>query len=142
MNPSKIWLAAACVALVACGDKAPAPPKLSQVFSRLPIPPQARFVSRSGGADAIQITLRAPMPPDSIASYYRRVFKTDDWKLINDGKDQSGAVVFFAQRENRPLWVRVRLDEGGTGSLVDLAGAVVPGDSVKPAKASGVKPTS
>jgi hypothetical protein len=142
MNPSKIWLLAACVTLLACGDKPPTPPKLSQVFSRLPIPPQARFVSRSGGADAIQITLRTPMQPDSIASYYRRVFKTDNWKLINDGKDQSGAVVFFAQRENRPLWVRVRLDEGGTGSLVDLAGAVVAGDSVKTAKPSGVKPTS
>ena len=142
MNPSKIWLAAACVALLACGDKAPTPPKLSQVFSRLPLPPQAQFVSRSGGVDAIQITLRTPMLPDSTASYYRRVFKTDNWKLINDGKDPSGAVVFLAQRENRPLWVRLRLDQGGTGSLVDLAGAVVPGDSVKTAKPSGVKPTS
>jgi hypothetical protein len=142
MNPSKIWLAAACIALLACGDKPPTPPKLSQVFSRLPIPPQAQFVSRSGGADAIQITLRTPVLPDSIASYYRRVFKTDGWKLINDGKDPIGAVVFLAQRENRPLWVRVRLDEGGTGSLVDLAGAVVAPDSAKTAKAPGVKPNS
>ncbi len=115
---------------------------MSDVFSRLPIPPQAHFVSRSGGADAIQITVRTPIRPDQIATYYRSVFKGDGWKLINDAKDQGGAVVLFAQRENRPLWVRVRLDPGTGGSLVDLAGAVVAGDRVKTAQAPGGKPTS
>jgi hypothetical protein len=142
MNPSKIWLAVLCVALAGCGEKAPKPPKLSDVFSRLPIPPQASFVSQSGGADALQITVRTPIRPDEITTYYRSVFKHDGWKLINDAKDRGGAVVLFAQRENRPLWVRVRLDRGTGGALVDLAGAVVAGDSAKTARASGGKPTS
>jgi hypothetical protein len=143
MTPSKIWLAAVLsVTLVACGDKPPSSPKLSDVFSRLPVPPQASFVSRSGGADAIQITVRTPLRPDVIATYYRSVFKTDEWKLINDAKDKDGAVVLFAQRQNRPLWVRVRLDKGSGGSLVDLAGAVVAEDSAKIPAAAGGKPTS
>jgi hypothetical protein len=147
MNPSKIWLAAVCVTLVCvpligCGETPPKSPEMSDVFGRLPVPPQAQFVSRSGGADALQITVRTPMRPDVIATYYRTVLKSDGWKLINDAKDRGGAVVLFAQRENRPLWVRVRLDPGSGGSLVDLAGAVVAGDSVKPATAPGAKPTS
>jgi hypothetical protein len=140
MNSSKSWLAALALALAACGEKPPSPPKMADVFGRLPIPPQASFVSRSGGADALQITLRTPLRPDQIATYYRSVFKNDGWKLINDAKDRGGAVVLFAQRENRPLWVRVRLDAGTGGALVDLAGAVV--DSAKVARASGSKPTS
>jgi hypothetical protein len=142
MTPSKIWLAALCVTLVACGDKPPSPPKLSQVFSLLPLPPGATFVSRSGGADAIQVTLRTPLRADSVAVYYRSTFKTNDWKLINDAKDKDGAVVLFAQRKDRPLWVRVRADNSGSGSLVDLAGAVVTADSAKTANAPGVKPRS
>jgi hypothetical protein len=143
MTPSKIWLAAALsVTLVACGDKPPSPPQMSDVFSRLPVPPQASFVSRSGGADALQITVRTPIRPDAIATYYRSVLKQDEWKLLNDTKDKSGAVLLFAQRRNRPLWVRVRLDRGTGGSLVDLAGAVVAEDSAKSAASSGDKPTS
>jgi hypothetical protein len=142
MTPSKIWLAALCVTLVACGDKPPSPPKLSQVFSLLPLPPGATFVSRSGGADAIQITLRTPLRADSVAVYYRSTFKTNDWKLINDAKDKDGAVVLLAQRKDRPLWVRVRPDTSGSGSLVDLAGAVVAGDSGKRTESVGGKPAS
>jgi hypothetical protein len=142
MTPSRIRLAALCVALVACGDKPPTPPKMADVFSHLPVPPQASFVSRSGGADALQITVRTPIRPDQIATYYRSVFKTDEWKLINDTKDKGGDVVFFAQRRNRPLWVRVRADRSTGGSLVDLAGAVVAEDSAKSAASSGDTPTS
>jgi hypothetical protein len=141
MTPSKIWLAALCVTLVACGDRKPNTPKLSEVFSVLPLPPKPSFVSRSGGADAIQITVRTPLRADSVAFYYRSVFKANDWKLINDDKNRDGTVVLFAQRKDRPLWVRVRADNGGTGSLVDLAGALVAGDSGKKALPAGGKPT-
>jgi hypothetical protein len=142
MTPSKIWLAALCVTLVACGEKPPSTPRLAEVFGLLPLPQRATFVSRSGGTDAIQITVRTPARPDSVAAYYRAVFKAGDWKLINDTKDKDGAVVILAQRKNRPLWVRVRADNGGSGSLVDLAGAVVAGDSGKKAASADGKPTS
>jgi hypothetical protein len=141
MTPSRIWLAALCVALVACGEKPARTPKISEVFPQLPIPPQASFVSRAGGTDALQITLRTPVQPDAIAVYYRSVFKTNEWKLINDAKDQDGAVVLFAQRRNHPLWVRVRADSAGGGSLVDLAGAILP-DSAKAAGSARGRPTS
>jgi hypothetical protein len=142
MTPSKIWLAALSVALGACGEKPPSSPKLSQVFTELPLPPRASFVSRSGGAEAIQITLRTPLRADSIAGYYRSTFKTGDWKLINDAKDKDGAVVLLVQRKDRPLWVRVRADSSGSGSLVDLVGAVVAGDSGKKTESVGGKPAT
>jgi hypothetical protein len=144
MTPSKIWLVGLSVALLACGDK-PAPPKLpsiGKIFPQLPIPPDARFVSRAGGPDALQITLSTPAGKDAVVEFYRTVFKANQWKLINEAKDGDGAVILFAQRKQTPLWVRVRTDSAAGGSLVDLAGAVLPPDSTKPDGPVAGKPTS
>jgi hypothetical protein len=142
MTPSKIWLVGLCVGLLACGEKPARTPNIGQVFPQLPIPPDAQFVSRASGPDALQITLRTPARPDAVAGFYRSVFKSNQWKLINEAKDGEGAVILFAQRKQTPLWVRVRADSTGGGSLVDLAGAVLPPDSTKGGGRAEGKPTS
>ena len=43
---------------------------------------------------------------------------------------------------DRPLWVRVRADNGGSGSLVDLVGAMVAGAGGKKTESVGGKPAS
>jgi hypothetical protein len=148
MTPSKIRNVLCCLVLAACTDKPPTA-KLSQALPNLPLPPQASFVGRAGGPDAIQITVRSPASADSVATYYRRVFKTGNWRLVNDAKDAEGATVLFAEQSGPPLWVRIRNAEDGSGSLVDLSGAVVqgadPGAAVKPAagaSAAESKPSS
>jgi hypothetical protein len=132
------------VALLACGEKPAAPksPSIGKVFPQLPIPPDAEFVSRAGGTEALQITLRTPAGPDAVAVFYRTVFKGNGWKLLNENKDRDGAVILFAQRKETPLWVRVRADSARGGSLVDLAGAVLPPDTTKAARQAAGKPTS
>ncbi|MFL5494355.1 MAG: hypothetical protein ACJ8DC_08240 [Gemmatimonadales bacterium] len=144
MTPSKIWLIGLSVVLLACGEKPATPktPAIGQVFPLLPIPPDAEFVSRAGGPDALQITLRTPAGPKDVAAFYRAVFKANQWKLINEAKDGEGAVILFAQRKQTPLWVRVRADSTGGGSMVDLAGAVLPPDSTKADGPAAGKPTS
>ena len=125
MIPTKFrWLVLAA-ALAACGDKPPKSATMSQALPHLPLPPQAMFVGRSGGPDAVQITLRTPNKPDAVADYYRGVFKTGNWKLVNDAKDADGATVLFAQQNGPPLWVRIRAEEGGPGTVLELSGAVV-----------------
>lgn len=137
MIPSRIrWLVLALV-LAACGDKTPKTPKLSEALPNIPLPPQASFVGRSGGPDALQVTVRSPAGADAVAKYYRGVFKTGNWKLVNDAKDSEGATVLFAQQNGPPLWVRIRPAAEGGGSIVELSGAVL-----SKLDSAGVKPAS
>jgi hypothetical protein len=53
-------------------------------------------------------------------------------------------VVFFAEQNGPPLWIRIRNAEDGRGSLVDIAGARVtlkPDTTTTPAPPAS-KPTS
>ncbi|MGH3993537.1 MAG: hypothetical protein ACRDSN_13880, partial [Pseudonocardiaceae bacterium] len=72
MLPPRFWAVAIGLALVGC-DKPPKPPDPAEVFPNLPLPPQATFVSRSGAADVLQLTLRSPVNASAVAAYYRGV---------------------------------------------------------------------
>ncbi len=126
-----------CVALAACGDRTPKTPKLSDALPNLPLPPQATFVSRASGSDALQITVRSPVRADLVAAYYRSLFKTGGWRLVSDATDADSATVLLAQQDGPPLWVRIRNADDGRGTLVELTGAVLP----KP-DSSAAKPAS
>jgi hypothetical protein len=113
--------------------------RLADALPNLPLPPRASFVSRTGGPDALQISLRTPENMEAVAAYYRRVLRKDGWTLVNDANDQEGAIVLYAQQKGPPLWVRIRPAEDGAGTLVDLTGAVVKRDSTA---TPATKPTS
>jgi hypothetical protein len=125
MTPSTIRLLLLCAGLAACGDKAPKTASLHDALPFVPLPPQATFVSRSGGPDAVQITLRSPAKADDITAYYRSVLQKGGWRLVSDAKDKDGATVLFAEKKGPPLWIRVRQAEDGNGTLVQVSGAVV-----------------
>jgi hypothetical protein len=131
MIPSKIRAVVLGLALVGCGERAPKTPKVSEVFPNLPLPPQATFISRSGGPEALQLTLRSPHKVDAVAAYYRAVLQRGNWTLVNDARDSEGAIVLFAKQNGPPLWVRLRSTDDSTGTLVELSGAVTVRDSSK-----------
>ena len=133
MIPTKIWAGIAILALVACEDKGPQAPKFSQVFPNLPLPPNASVVSRSGGADALQITLMSPVKAKDVESYYRAMLSKDGWRLVNDMRDRDGSVVLFAEQDGPPLWVRIKSTDDSVATMVELAGAVF-ADTAKRAK--------
>ena len=113
MSRLRIIVLALSLAALACNrDSAPKSPKLADVMPNVPLPPGATFISRSGGADAIQITVRSPAGADAVAAYYRGIFKKGGWRLVNDAKDREGAVVLFAEQHGPPLWVRIKGEEG------------------------------
>jgi hypothetical protein len=132
------------LALAACeGDKPPPkPPEFAEVFPNLPLPPRATFVSRAGGEDALQITLRSPVAVEQIEAYYRQTFKTKGWRLVNDARDGSGGIVLFVEQDGPPLWVRIRKEENGPGTLIDLAGAKVKHKPDSTRAITPAKPTS
>ena len=126
MIPSKIRALLLCVGLVACGDQAPKTARMSQALPFLPLPPQPTFVDRSGGPDALQVTVRSPVKADQITAYYRDFLKRNGWHLISDQKDKDGSTVLFAQqKKGPPLWIRVHQAEDGNGTLVQFLGAVM-----------------
>ncbi len=125
----------ALVACVACKDKAPQTPRFSQVFPNLPLPPHATVVSRSGSADALQLTLLSSAKVGDVETYYRNVLSKNGWKLVNDMRDRDGAVALFAERDGTPLWVRIKSTDDSVATMVELAGAVLAdtAKAVKPA---------
>jgi hypothetical protein len=137
MIPSKIRLLLLCAGVAACGDKAPKTATFREALPFVPLPPQATFVGRSGGPDALQITVRSPLKPDDITAYYRQLLKRGGWHLLSDAKDREGATVLFAEKKGPPLWIRIQQAEDGNGTLVQLSGAVVTrNDSAGPKPAS------
>ncbi len=139
MLPAKIRVALSlCLLLAACRDRPPQTPSVGEVLPNLPLPPDATFLSRAGGPDALQLTVKSPAPPDQVAAYYRKLFKHGGWKLVNDAKDRDGAVVLLAEQKGPPLWVRIRQSDDGHSTVVELAGAVL----AKKDSTAGRKPAS
>jgi hypothetical protein len=125
MTRSKVHFLMLAVGLAACRDSAPKTASLHDAMPFVPLPPGATFVQKSGGPDALQITVRSPSTADQVAAYYRGVLQANGWRLVSDQKDKDGATVLFAEKKGPPLWVRVEQAQDGNGSLVQLSGAVV-----------------
>jgi hypothetical protein len=129
---------AGVVLLGGCRDRAPEPPDMSEVFPSLPLPPGASFVSRSGGADALLITLRSPHPAKTVQGYYDDALSRNGWRVVSRTKGKDGGVVLLADQAGQPLWVRIRAAEDTSATLVELGGAVVS----RADTAQATKPTS
>jgi hypothetical protein len=135
MPPSRLRLSLACLLLVACRSESrpsqqPTLPDFAKAFSNLPLPPDPELVSRTGSADALQLTVHSPVGVDEVTSYYRNVFSNDPWRLVSDGKKPDGSTVLYAEHNGPPLWVRI-WKLGDRGTMVELTGAVIEKDSLK-----------
>jgi hypothetical protein len=133
MPRMRAWLSLAALVFAACGSepRAPKPPEFNEAFSRLPLPPKPEFVSRAGGADALQITVRTPVDMVKVADYYRALLTQGEWRLVSDIKNADGSTALYAEQNGPPLWVRIWKSGDGPGTMVQLTGAVVRQDSVK-----------
>lgn len=132
--------------ILACGSESSPPPKSPDtftVFPNLPLPPGAKFVSRAGSADALQITLFSPSQAAAVTEYYRDVLSKGKWRLVSDTKKPDGSVILYAEQDGPPLWVSLWPTSDGAGTMVQLAGAVIGKDSLKaeqPGSRSAPKP--
>lgn len=121
------YLSLACALLLGCGSEPP-PPKVADafgVFPNLPLPPEARVVSRAGSADALQLTFFSPAKADVVTQYYRSQLSMGKWRLVGDVKRPDGSVALYAEQNGPPLWVRIWPTSDSAGTMVELAGALV-----------------
>jgi hypothetical protein len=89
-------------------------------------------VGRSGGPDALQLTLMSSTKVKEVESYYRAILTRNGWRLANDMRDRDGSLVLLAEQDGPPLWVRIKSTDDSSGTIVELNGAVVPA-TAKPA---------
>ncbi len=146
MPSPRLYLSVACALLLGCRADSPPPPKLPDafaVFPNLPLPPEAKLVSRSGSSDALQLTLFTSGKTDAVAEYYRDHLSSGKWRLVGDTKRPDGSLALYAELDGRPLWVRIWPTSDSAGTMVELAGAVLGKgkDSVSVGQ-SGSKPAS
>jgi hypothetical protein len=129
-------LSLVCVLLLACGPDAAPPaksPDTFTVFPNLPLPPGAKFVSRAGSSDALQLTMFSPNEATYVVEYYRDVLSKGQWRLVSDQKKPDGKVILYAERDGPPIWISVWPTTDSAGTMVQLAGAVLAKDSAKAA---------
>ncbi len=132
MKRLRIPLLLALAALASCTpDSSGKVPKVSEALPNLPLPPDAKLVSKSGGQDVLQVTVRTPITPDQAAAFYRQVLGHGIWHLVGDTKTPDSGFALYAERQGPPLWVTIHSAADGQGSLVDLMGAVVDSARVK-----------
>ena len=132
MSLLKSWLPVAGGFLLACGSepRTPEPPTFTQAFSNLPLPPNPEFVSKSGSADALQVTLRTPLDQEKVTEYYRTALTRGNWRLVSDIRNPDGSTALYAEQDGPPLWVRISKLTDRPGTMVQLTGAVSAKDSV------------
>jgi hypothetical protein len=146
MRSRKHLVCLVCALLLACGSESPPPPKTPStftVFPNLPLPPGAKFVSRAGSEDALQITFFSPSEAPAVTEYYRGILSKGKWRLISDVKKPDGTVVLYAEQDGPPIWVSLWPTSDKAGTMVQLAGAVVAKDTTKspqPSSKSAPKP--
>jgi len=140
------WLPAlVAVALLAGACRPDQPAKtarLQDALPGMPLPNDPTFISRSGSDSALQIVLSSGQPPEAMINFYRGILSTAPWTLVSDQPFDSGGRVFYASRSGPPLWVTIKPNPAGAGSLISLNGAVAsPGrdsTAVKPADTARV----
>ena len=93
-------------------------------------------MSRAGSSDALQITMFSPTGAPAVVQYYRDALTKGGWRLVSDQKKPDGKVILYAEQDGPPIWVSVWPTTDSAGTMVQLAGAVLPTDSAKAAQAT------
>lgn len=116
----------AAILLAGCKPDAPKLPTLPAAFATLPLPPEPEFIGQSGSEDALMFTFRSSVGPDTIKSYYTRLFGRDTaYHVVSSNAGGAGEHAFYVEIRGRPLWIRIRPEAGNQGSIIELTGAVV-----------------
>src|SRR5882672_3940342 len=93
--------------------------------------PGSSIVSYSASDDAAQIELTTAAPVQVVAKWYRETLPLNGWEVQSDAEDRSGALVIYAQKSKRPLWLTLRANVGGPGTTYTLMGGIIEPDSTQ-----------
>ena len=85
--------------------------------------PKSKLVMVDAGQGAAQVTLSTPAPMEQVATWYRQTLRMNGWDLQSDTPMQDGSLAIYAQKGARPLWITLRRESGGQGTIYTVIGA-------------------
>lgn len=125
-----LLVAAACTARDRAPDRQQEREFTASVLQGVLAYPQSSVVNLTSGTDAAQATFSTPAPVPVVATWYRQMLRLNGWDLQSDAVMNDGSVAIMAQQGARPLWITLKANRGGPGTIYTLIGAELPKDSV------------
>ena len=93
--------------------------------------PGSVVVDMSAGEDAAQVTLTTSDSVEAVTGWFRRALELNAWVLQSDVTSER-SVTIVAAKGQRPLWITLRPNVGGTGTTYTMIGALLAeGDSLR-----------
>ena len=93
--------------------------------------PQSVMVTMDAGDSAGQLTLTTVDSLPRVTGWFRETFRLNSWTMQSDVTDRDGTITLYAEKNRRPVWVRIHANVGGPGTTYTVIGGIVSGDTVK-----------
>ena len=93
--------------------------------------PQSVMVQMEAGDSAGQLVLTTVDSLPAVTGWFRETFRLNAWTLQSDVTDRDGTITLYAEKNRRPVWVRIHANVGGPGTTYTVIGGIVAGDTVK-----------
>ena len=91
--------------------------------------PNSSVVSIAAGDEAAELVMTSPDSVAAVANWFRQALTLNGWKITRAGRDANGVISIYAEQGERPLWLTLRPNVGGTGTTYTLIGTAT--DSTK-----------
>ena len=78
--------------------------------------PRSLLVEMDAGDSAGQLTLTTVDSLSRVVTWFREAFRLNAWALQSDAQDRDGTVTLYAEKNKRPVWVRLHANVGGPGT--------------------------
>src|SRR2546430_1439163 len=105
--------------------RSPPPCLAATVISRITL------VKAEAGDSAGQLILTTVDSLPLVTRWFRETFRLNAWTLQSDVTDRDGTITLYAEKNRRPVWVRIHANVGGPGTTYTVIGGIVSGDTVK-----------
>jgi len=92
--------------------------------------PGSAVVGYGAGDEAAELVLTTSASPDTVTAWYRETLRAGGWTLRHESRARDGMITLYAERETRPLWIRLS-PWGPEGTTYSLLGVEVRGDTIK-----------
>lgn len=124
----------------ACGEQ-PGPPAegappdstVLHAFRGIPFMYGAKFMGTSHSGGVAETRLLIAASPDSVADFYRVGLLRGGWELVNDSRAPDSSITIYARSaDRRSVWLMIRRNPTGSGTILSVVGASAAADSTSP----------
>jgi hypothetical protein len=86
--------------------------------------PRSSAVNVAAGEEAAQLSMTSPDSVAMIVAWFRKALPLNGWVIQREAAAAGGAVTLYAQKGERPLWITLRPNVGGSGTTYTMIGEI------------------